>query len=80
MEQFGTTDAKKKQASITAFAVKMPLYGVTRPLPTKRPCAKRGPGRPRKKPRQDDWEQQWYDAVESEHCSVVGVFDSYGAA
>jgi len=48
------------------------------PAPTKRQVqAKQGPCRPRKKPRQEDWNQQWIDVVESEYCSSVRAWDSY---
>ena len=39
-----------------------------------------GPGQPRMKPRQEDWNQQWIDTVESEYCSLVRAWDSYEVA
>ncbi len=66
-----------------AFAVQTPRYSVIhRPSPVKRPQqqAKRGPGRPRKKLRQEDWQQRWYDAVEGEQRILLQVVDSYEAA
>jgi len=52
-----------------------------RPATAKRQVqAKQGPGRPRKKLRQEDWNQQWIDAVESECCGLVRAWDSYEAA
>ena len=39
-----------------------------------------GPGRPKKKLREEYWRQKWYDAAESESYSSIGVWESYEAA
>ena len=41
---------------------------------------KRDPGRPKKKLREEDWRQKWYDAAESQSYSSVGVWEAYEAA
>ena len=41
---------------------------------------KRDPGRSKKKLREEDWRQKWYDAVESESYSSIGVWEAYEAA
>ena len=41
---------------------------------------KRDPGRPKKKLREEDWRQKWYDAAESESYSSIGVWEAYEAA
>ena len=41
---------------------------------------KRDPGRPKKKLREEDWRQKWYDAAESESYSSIGVCEAYEAA
>ncbi len=74
----------KIQLSLLSFAVKTtPHSFMHRPSPpTKRTAAveKRRPGRPRKKPRQDDdWKQQWSDAVENESSSLLRAWESYEA-
>ena len=73
-----TTGNKKRQAAILTFSVETPRYAVThRPSPPmKRLLAvKRGLGRPRNRSirRQEDWTKVWYDAVESEHSSLLRV-------
>ena len=40
----------------------------------------RGPVRPKKKLREEDWRQKWYDAAESESYSSIGVWELYEAA
>ena len=41
---------------------------------------KRGPGRPKKKLREEDWRQKLYNAADSESYSSFGVWESYEAA
>ena len=76
------TTPKKTQQSILTFAVKTPPFTfVHRPSPPRKRqlMEKRGPGRPKKKLREEDWRQKWYDAAESESYSSIGVWE-YEAA
>ena len=70
-----------RQQLILTFAVKTSPHSFVHcpSPPTKRSLVeKRRPGRPRKKPRQDeDWRQHWHDAVENKRCSSVRVWESY---
>ena len=77
------TTAKKTQQSILTFAVKTPPFTfVHRPSPPRKRqlMENRGPGRPKKKLREEDWRQKWYGAAESESYSSIGVWESYEAA
>ena len=73
----------KSHLSLLSFAVKTTHHSfVHHPSPPKKGSLleKRRPGRPRKKPRQaedDDWQQKWSDAVESEISSSLGAWESY---
>ena len=70
------TTPKKTQQSILTFAVKTPPFTfVHRPSPPRKGqlMENRGPGRPKKKLREEDWRQKWYDAAESESYSSIGV-------
>ena len=77
------TNPKKMQQLILTFVVKMPLFTfVHRPSPPRKRqlmenCS---PGRPKKKLREENWRQKWYDAAESESYSSIGVWKSYEAA
>ena len=51
-----------------------PLYCVASPVVI---C---GPGRPRKKPRSDNMERQWFTAIETELQLAVNTFEAYTAA
>ena len=82
MERFLTT-SRKTQQSILMFAVKTPPFTfVHRPSsPRKRQLMENcGPGRPKKKLREEDWRQKWYDAAESKSYSSIGVWEPYEAA
>ena len=82
MERFFPTP-KKTQQSILTFAVKTsPFTFVHRPSPPRKRqlMEKRGPGRPKKKLREEDWRQKWYDVAESKSYSSIGVWEEYEAA
>ena len=77
------TTPKKTQQSILTFPVKTPPFTfVHRPSPPRKRqlMENRGPGRPKKKLREEDWRQKWYDAAENESYSSIGVWESYEAA
>jgi len=65
MERF-ISRKEKSHSSILMFGVEIPKYSMRPwPAPAKRQVqAKQGPGRPRRKPRQEDWNQQWINVVE----------------
>ena len=70
------TTPKKTQQSILTFAVKTPPFKfVHRPSPPRKRqlMENRGPGRPKKKLR-EDWRQKWYDAAESKSYSSIEVY------
>ena len=76
------TIPKKTQQSILTFTVKTPPFTfVHRPSPPRKRklMENRGPGRPKKKLREEDWRQKWYDIAESESYSSIGVRESYKA-
>jgi len=77
----GAVFIQEREESVVDFNVR---HGDTensmkpRPAPAKRQVhAKQGPGRPRRKPRQEDWNQQWIDVVEGKYCTLVRAWDSY---
>ena len=77
------TTPKTMQQLILTFAVKTPPFTFVHRLspPRKKQLMEnRGPGRPKKKLREEDCRQKWYDAVESEGYSSIGVRESYEAA
>ena len=81
---FLTTPTKTQQLILT-FAVKTPPFTFVHwPSPQRKRqlMENRGPGRPKKKLREEDWRQKWYDAAESESYSSIGVWEteSYEAA
>ena len=72
---FLTTPKKTQQSKMPPFTF------VHRPSPPRKGqlMENRGQGRPKKKLREEDWRQKWYDAAESESYSSIGVLESYEA-
>ena len=71
------------QQLILTFAAKTPPFTfVHRPSPPRKRVLmeNHGLGRPKKKLREENWRQKWYDTEESESYSSIGVWESYEAA
>ena len=75
---------KRKQTSILSFAANTPQHMTARPRPSstlkRPPVERRGPGRPRKLTRIENFEQNWYDAVMSDRESFLQVWKCYEVA